>query len=128
VGGLRVAVADGRSGLLVPDHDPATWAGVLGALLDDPARRAALAVGAGTHAAGFGWPATGRAMRDLYAAALAEHRARLLRAAGLFDPALVDPALVDPALVDHAAPGSRLGVPLFGSASTLASLPAGVRR
>jgi D-inositol-3-phosphate glycosyltransferase len=78
VGGLRVAVADGRSGLLVPDHHPQTWADVLGDLLADPVRRDRLAEGAVRHAAGFGWDATARAVLDVYTGAVDDHRARLL--------------------------------------------------
>ena len=36
VGGLRHAVDDGATGLLVPGHDPAEWATALGSILDDP--------------------------------------------------------------------------------------------
>ena len=72
VGGLPTAVDDGRSGVLVDDHDPETYARVLADLLADPARRAALRQGALTHAARFGWGRTAAAVLDVYAAALAE--------------------------------------------------------
>lgn len=75
VGGLRTAVdADPLSGTgaLVPDHDPGTWASVLGELLDDPARRAAMGERAARRARGFGWGATAEATLDVYARALAE--------------------------------------------------------
>ena len=39
VGGLRHAVDDGATGLLVPGHDPAEWAAALGSVLDDPEAR-----------------------------------------------------------------------------------------
>lgn len=39
---LREIVDDGRTGVLVPAEDPESWAHALGALLDDPDRRAAL--------------------------------------------------------------------------------------
>lgn len=58
VGGLRTAVVDGVSGVLVPDHDPHRWAVVLRDLLRDDPRRAALAAGALTVAAQFTWDAT----------------------------------------------------------------------
>ncbi len=58
VGGLREAVADGVSGLLVDGHDPVRWAAELGDLLDDRERRALLAKGAVEHAATFGWDRT----------------------------------------------------------------------
>jgi D-inositol-3-phosphate glycosyltransferase len=78
VGGLRTAVRDGVSGLLVDGHDPGDWAEALGRLVDHPQRRAELAAGALRHAAGFGWSATAAALLDVYAAAGEEH-ARALR-------------------------------------------------
>ena len=66
VGGLRTAVADGSSGVLVPSHDPAEWAARLGELLDSPARRAQLARGAVAHASAFGWDATAEATARVY--------------------------------------------------------------
>jgi D-inositol-3-phosphate glycosyltransferase len=71
VGGLRTAVADGASGLLVPTHDPLAWADALGALLTDGARRERLAAGARLHARRFGWDATAHALLDGYADARA---------------------------------------------------------
>ena len=58
VGGLREAVSDGVSGLLVQDHDPRRWAQVLCGLLVDPGRRARLAAGAVAHAGRYGWDRT----------------------------------------------------------------------
>ncbi len=58
VGGLRLAVRDGVSGVLVPGHDPGVWAERIGELLGDPQRRSAMAAAAVTHAAGFGWRVT----------------------------------------------------------------------
>jgi D-inositol-3-phosphate glycosyltransferase len=71
VGGLRTAVDHGRSGLLVPGHDPAGYARVLGDLLDQPRRRAQLAGAARRHAERFGWDETARAMLDVYELAAA---------------------------------------------------------
>ena len=79
VGGLRTAVADGRSGVLVQGHDPADWAQVLGGLLRAPDRLAELSAGAIRQAAGFGWPATATAMLDVYAGAVVDHRSRALQ-------------------------------------------------
>jgi len=76
VGGLVTAVRDGVSGVLVDGHSPAAWADVLGGLIDDPSRRAALAGGAVRHAAGFGWQATVDATLEAYGQAHAEHRRR----------------------------------------------------
>jgi D-inositol-3-phosphate glycosyltransferase len=42
VGGLRETIVDGATGVLVPPRDPARLAEAAGALLNDPARRAAL--------------------------------------------------------------------------------------
>jgi D-inositol-3-phosphate glycosyltransferase len=74
VGGLRTAVADGASGVLVPSHDPREWALRLEELLDDPARRARLAQAAVRHAAGFGWEATAEATARVYREVLAARR------------------------------------------------------
>jgi D-inositol-3-phosphate glycosyltransferase len=85
VGGLRTAVADGVSGVLVDGHDPARWADVLGDLVHDPARRELLATGAVARARRFGWDATVDATVEVYAAARAERALRLghqLKAAG----------------------------------------------
>jgi D-inositol-3-phosphate glycosyltransferase len=57
VGGLRVAVADGYSGLLVPGHDPGVWANALRQALS-PDVAAVLATGAVEHASGFSWDHT----------------------------------------------------------------------
>lgn len=78
VGGLRTAVADGSSGLLVTDHHPRSWSTVLGNLLGAPALLAELGDGAVRHAGRFGWPATAEAMLEVYAGAKADHRRRLL--------------------------------------------------
>ncbi|MCF4122153.1 glycosyltransferase [Antribacter sp. KLBMP9083] len=66
VGGLRTVVEDGISGVLVPDHEPATWARVLADLLGDDERRERLAAGARRSAARFGWEAAARQMLDVY--------------------------------------------------------------
>ncbi|MDH2426981.1 D-inositol-3-phosphate glycosyltransferase [Sphaerisporangium sp. TRM90804] len=71
VGGLRTAVQNGHSGLLIDGHDPAAWAKALRTLVDRPALREALAAGARTHAASFGWSATAARLMDVYAGALA---------------------------------------------------------
>jgi D-inositol-3-phosphate glycosyltransferase len=66
VGGLHTAVADGVSGVLVDDHDPAHWAKVVGDLLADRAGRERLSRGAIGHAAKFSWDATVDALLEVY--------------------------------------------------------------
>ena len=66
VGGLRTAVADGISGVLVDGHDPRAWSSVLARLLQEPQRRVLLAMGALEHASHFGWSATARGTLDIY--------------------------------------------------------------
>jgi D-inositol-3-phosphate glycosyltransferase len=71
VGGLRTAVADGVSGVLVDGHDPVRWADALGHLLVDPVRRRRLGAGAVRHASVFGWSAAAAATSGVYGDALA---------------------------------------------------------
>ena len=71
VGGLPVAVADGRSGTLVAGHDPDQWARAITDLLTaDPAtlRRAAIA-----HAEHFSWDHTVDQLVDSYGRAIADY-------------------------------------------------------
>lgn len=69
VGGLRTVVEDQVSGVLVPDHDPATWARVVGDLLADDAHLTALGDGARRTGARFGWDTAALRMLDVYAQA-----------------------------------------------------------
>ena len=71
VGGLRTAVRDGFSGVLVDGHDPEVWARVLAGLASSPPRLAALSRGALAHASGFGWPATADRLIEVYTGAMA---------------------------------------------------------
>ena len=66
VGGLRTAVADGISGVLVDGHDPRAWSSILARLLNEPQRRVLLSMGAVEHASHFGWDATARGTLDIY--------------------------------------------------------------
>jgi glycosyltransferase involved in cell wall biosynthesis len=50
VGSIEELIDDGRTGLLVPPSDPASLARAIAALLDDPARRAALGTAAAAEA------------------------------------------------------------------------------
>jgi D-inositol-3-phosphate glycosyltransferase len=90
VGGLRTAVRDGFSGVLVDGHDPSVWAGVLRDLVLSPRWLASLSRGAVAHASGFGWPATADRLIEVYTGAMAS--------AGSVDAGSVDAA------------GSRAGV------------------
>ncbi|UBU14209.1 D-inositol-3-phosphate glycosyltransferase [Nonomuraea gerenzanensis] len=71
VGGLRTAVRDGISGLLVDGHDPAAWAQALRRFVAAPRWRDQLSQGARAHAAAFGWQATASRLMEVYAGALA---------------------------------------------------------
>jgi D-inositol-3-phosphate glycosyltransferase len=78
VGGLRTAVRDGVSGVLVESHSTDDYARVIGDLLTNDDRRRALGRGAITHAAGFSWSATASDMVEVYAEALADRERRPL--------------------------------------------------
>jgi D-inositol-3-phosphate glycosyltransferase len=71
VGGLRTAVSDGESGVLISGHDPGDYAKVLLDLVGRPERLTLLRSGSREHALRFGWPATAGAMLEVYAEALA---------------------------------------------------------
>jgi D-inositol-3-phosphate glycosyltransferase len=70
VGGLRTAVRDGYSGLLVDGHDPGVWARVLDDLVLSPGLLSELSRGALAHASGFGWPATADRLVEVYTGAM----------------------------------------------------------
>ncbi len=70
VGGLRTAVRDGVSGVLVQGHDPGVYAKVLDGLLAAPGRLAELSRGALRHASAFGWPATADRLIGVYTGAM----------------------------------------------------------
>jgi D-inositol-3-phosphate glycosyltransferase len=72
VGGLRHAVIDGATGLLVAGHDPGPWADTLSTVLDDPAARMRMGVTAAAHAARFSWDNTAAATLDGYGTALSQ--------------------------------------------------------
>jgi D-inositol-3-phosphate glycosyltransferase len=69
VGGLRTAVRDGVSGVLVAGHDPADYAAAVRTVL---ARRELLSVGARRHAAKFSWDRTADALVAAYTSAAEE--------------------------------------------------------
>ncbi len=74
VGGLRTAVADGVSGVLIEGHDPRDYADVLERLIDEPRWRAHLAAGARGHAQSFSWSATAAGTLKTYTRALLGRR------------------------------------------------------
>ncbi len=65
-GGLRDVVLDGRTGFLVPDHDPGTFAERILRLLEEPALAEAFSRAAVDHAVRFSWDGTARETRDVY--------------------------------------------------------------
>ena len=66
VGGLRTAVADGISGILVDGHDPVAWSAAIAKLLMDRERRELLSKGALAHSANFSWDVTAKKTISLY--------------------------------------------------------------
>ena len=77
VGGLRTAIADGISGVLVDGHDPKAWSSVIARLLNEPQRRVLLSMGAIEHASHFGWDATARGTLDIYDQVITQTRKSL---------------------------------------------------
>lgn len=77
VGGLRTAVADGVSGVLIAGHDPRMYAETVLRLLQEPARMEELCAGARMHAARFGWAGTASGLLETYRAAVADSRPHL---------------------------------------------------
>lgn len=66
-GGFPEVVDEGRTGLLFTPRDPAALAEAARALIDDPARRAAMAAAAPAWAAQFAWPAVADRVEAAYA-------------------------------------------------------------
>ena len=66
VGGLREIVADGRTGILVAGPDPASFAGAIRAVLDDPVTAGAMGGAAAARSASFSWSAAAGRLRRLY--------------------------------------------------------------
>ena len=77
VGGLRTAVADGISGVLVDGHNPKAWSSVISRLLQEPQRRILLSMGAIEHASHFGWDVTARGTLDVYDLVISQSRKSL---------------------------------------------------
>ncbi len=70
VGGLTTAVAAGRSGLLIPGHDPADYAAAVRRIVDDPAFARDLSAGAVAHSADFSWDRTAAELITAYTEAM----------------------------------------------------------
>lgn len=66
VGGLSIAVDNGKSGLLVDGHDPEDWADALGELVLDDERRIAMSEYAPVHASNFSWHSSAERLQELY--------------------------------------------------------------
>lgn len=65
-GGLREAVVDGETGIVLDSRDPSVWGEAVSDLLTDPARMARLAVAARERAEHFDWERSGLALVDVY--------------------------------------------------------------
>jgi len=72
-GGLRTAVRDKVSGLLVAGHDPADYARTLSDLVRAPRLLRRLRRGALAHASHFGWADTVERLLEVYTGAMEEH-------------------------------------------------------
>ena len=66
VGGLRTAVRDGVSGVLVEGHDPAAWARLIAPLTSDNRWHQQLSAGAVEHARQFSWELTADGVLEAY--------------------------------------------------------------
>nr|WP_285620687.1 D-inositol-3-phosphate glycosyltransferase [Actinoallomurus iriomotensis] len=72
VGGLRTAVRDGESGVLVRGHDPVDYARVLADLLGAPGRLRRMSAAAVRHSRAFGWQTTVDRLLEVYTQAVGE--------------------------------------------------------
>jgi D-inositol-3-phosphate glycosyltransferase len=66
VGGLRHAVGDGTTGVLVASHQPQVWAGAVARLLSNPRRLAAMGAAAARFAGVHGWDRTAARLLGIY--------------------------------------------------------------
>ncbi len=72
--GYRSVASDGRQGRLVPPGDPAALATAIGALLDNPALRRAMADDGRATVAAYDWAHVAAQVADAYEDARARHR------------------------------------------------------
>jgi phosphatidyl-myo-inositol alpha-mannosyltransferase len=77
---FRRVLDDGRAGVLFPTGDAAALATMLGALLDDPQRRARLAQAGRERVATFDWPVVARQVLQVYDTAMAADPRRVREA------------------------------------------------
>ena len=70
VGGLRHAVVDQQTGLLVRGHEAGPWADALAAVLDEPGALVSMGAYAAGHASRFSWDNTAAATLDAYGVAV----------------------------------------------------------
>jgi phosphatidylinositol alpha-mannosyltransferase len=68
---FRRVLDDGRAGVLVPTGEPGPMAAALAALLDDPARRAALSMIGSEVVAPYDWPVVAAQVLDVYETVMA---------------------------------------------------------
>ena len=66
IGGLTTSISDGRSGVLVPSHDPRDWADTLTTLLSQPRLLTEFSESGPRHAAAFDWQFTAAATMSAY--------------------------------------------------------------
>lgn len=70
VGGLTTAVADDRTGLLIPGHDPDAYAAALTRIALEPGLRDRFGAAAVEHVRGFGWEVTAERTLRVYTEAM----------------------------------------------------------
>ncbi len=103
---FRRVLDHGRAGVLVPVGDPAAMATALGALLDDPARRAELAAHGQQVVARYDWPLVTQRVLEVYMAAIEATAGAARVTAGAAKVTGDDPALEErlPAVLRDASP------------------------
>ena len=74
VGGLRTAVSDQHSGLLVQGHNPYDYSAAISRLLSSPDQLSLMGSDARKHAEGFSWDITTDGLIHSYSYALAQYR------------------------------------------------------
>ncbi|BDZ47944.1 hypothetical protein GCM10025867_01850 [Frondihabitans sucicola] len=72
-GGLREAVVDGVTGIVLRSRDPLVWADAIGRILQDPALAASLSTTARVRATGLSWAHSADALVAVYRSQLAVH-------------------------------------------------------